>query len=125
MSYDNISAELSNIGYFGFVFVIPNCLFKTQESVAKTNEEMWLKVSVFTCSANITIFSYGTLPALELCFCGWVNKILLISYDIKAFNTYTSPSFDTHKLSSCGKLLSSLVFSFVVYLLHLESMYST
>ena len=35
------------------------------------------------------------------------------------------PSFDTHKLDSCGKLLRSFVLSFVVYLLHLECMYST
>ena len=41
-----------------------------------------------------------------------MNKILLISYDIKAFNTYTSLSFDTHKLNSCGKLLRSFVLSF-------------
>ena len=82
---------------------------------------------MFTYSTNITyIFSYGTLPEVELCFrAWWVNKILLISYDIKAFNTYTSPSFDTHKLNSCGKLLRSFVLSFVVYLLHLECMYST
>ena len=80
---------------------------------------------MFTYCTNITnIFSYGTLPEVELCFRAWVNKILLI-YDIKAFNTYTSPSFDTHKLSSCGKLLRSFVLSFVVYLLHLECMYST
>ena len=50
-----------------------------------------------------------------------MNIILLISYDIKAFNTYTSPSFDTHKLNSCGKLLRSFVLSFIVYLLHLEA----
>ena len=69
---------------------------------------------MFTYSTNITyIFSYGTLPEVELCFRAWVNKILLITYDIKAFNTYTSPSIDTHKLNSCcGKLLRSFVLSF-------------
>ena len=81
---------------------------------------------MFTYSTNITyIYCYGTLPEVELCFRAWVNKILLISYDIKAFNTYTSLSFDTHKLNSCGKLLRSFVLSFAVHLLHLECMYST